>query len=307
MIIALIIIIVILHIFSTTVLVRDLRAHWPSLLHEPGRIYVQAPLSFLLNFLSAFGISDYVICTALYNKTGWADPRKLPGTLNNQSALPVLIFAIAYLSGVRVDIGTLLPMLAADVMGAYLSPKLFMRLPVRRVRQILAYGLLITGCAMLAGKLGFTEPGEHAAMSLRGFKLAAGMICFFFIGALKAMGVASYPLSMTATFFLGLNPLASYPLMMGGGALSAPLVLIRYVKMGGCYMRKLTLLGATFGVVGACIGAAVLILKSLDISFLQWLVIIVVFYASIDILLTLRREARSGQNLPNTPEEIGKQ
>jgi uncharacterized membrane protein YfcA len=123
------------------------------------------------------------------------------------------------------------------------------------------------------------------------------------IGALKAMGVPGYPLSMSAIFFLGLHPLVSYPLMMGGGALSAPLVLVRYIKLDG-YMRKLTLLGATVGVAGGFI--AVFIVKSLDISLLQWLVVGVVFYTAADILLTLRREALAGQKRGDTPAEGSK-
>ena len=300
MITALIVIIILLHIFSTTVLARDLRAHWPALLHEPGRLYVQAPVSFVLNFLSGLGVSDFAICTALYYKTGWAEPRKLPGTLNTQSALPVLIFAIAYVTTKGwVDVRTLLPLLVADVLGAYLSPKLTMGLPVRRIRQILAYGLLFAGCAILANKLHLLQLGGQA-MSLHGFKLAAGMICYFLIGVLKAMGIASYPLSMTATFFLGLHPLVSYPLMMGGGALAAPLVLVRYIKLDG-YMRKLTLLGSTVGVVGGFI--AVFIVKSLNIDFLHWLVVAVVFYAATDMLLLLRREALAGQDQGPAPAE----
>jgi uncharacterized membrane protein YfcA len=292
MITTLLLIIILLHICSAAVLARDLRANWRELFKEPGRLLVQAPVSFLLNFLSGFGVSDYVICTALYHKTGWAEPRKLPGTLNTQSTLPVLVFALAYLSSVQVDIRTLLPLLAADMLGAFLSPRLTMSLPVRRIRQILACGLLFAGCAILANKLELVAVGGQAT-SLQGFKLAAGVICYFIIGALKAMGVASYPLAMTATFFLGLHPLVSYPLMMGGGALAAPLILIRYVKLDG-YMRKLTLLGATVGVAGGAI--AVFTVKTLDISLLQWLVVGVVFYAATDILLTLRRARRAEQN-----------
>jgi len=286
---ALIALIVIMHVFSTAILVRDLRAHWPSFLNEPGRLLLQAPASFVLFFLSGLGISEYAICTALYNKTGWAEPRKLPGTLNTQSALPVMVFAIAYLSNVELDIKTLLPLLAANVLGAFLSPKLAMGLPLRRVRQVLACGLLFAGCAILASKLDLMQLGGLAT-SLHGYKLVIGLVCYFIIGALKAMGVPGFPLFMSVTFFLGLHPLVSYPLMMGGGALAAPLVLIRYVKLDG-YMRKMTLLGATAGVIGGFI--AVFIVKSLDIDFLQWLVVAVVFYAATDILLTLRRERRA--------------
>jgi uncharacterized membrane protein YfcA len=302
MITMLIALIILLHIFSTAILVHDLRAHWPGFLLEPGRLYVQAPLSFLLNFLSGLGISDYAICTALYHKTGWAEPRKLPGTLNTQSALPALVFSVAYLSNVQVDIGTLLPLLAAHVLGSYLSPKLAMSLPLRRVRQVLAGGLLFAGCAILANKLHLLQLGGQA-MGVYGLKLAAGIICFFFIGALKAMGVPGYPLSMSATFFLGLHPLVSYPLMMGGGALAAPLVLVRYIKLDG-YMRKMTLLGATIGVAGGCV--AVFIVKSLDISLLQWLVAGVVFYAATVILFTLRSETQARLKLGNTSAKAGK-
>ena len=301
MITALIALIILLYIFSTTALIRDLKAHWPGFLKEPGRLYVQAPTSFVLCFLSGFGISDYAICTALYNKTGWAEPRKLPGTLTTQSALPALVFSLFYLSKVRVDITTLLPLLAAHVLGAYFSPKLAMNLPLRRVRQILAGGLLFAGCAILANNLNLLHLGGQA-MGLQGLMLAIGIICFIIIGALKAMGVPGYPLIMCFVFFFGLHPSVSYPLMMGGGALSAPLVLMRYIKLDG-YMRKLTLLGATIGVMGGCI--AVFIFKSLDSSLLQWLVVGVVFYAATDILLTLRRQTRAEKNQDGEPAKAG--
>lgn len=286
MITVLIIIIIVLHTFSTTVLIRDLRSHWPALLKEPGSIFIQAPFSFVMYFISAFGISDFAISTAVYHKVGWAELRKLPGTLNAQTTLPVMVFSIAYLITVEVDLSTLLPLLIVFVLGAFLSPMVAVRLPVRRIRQILAFGLLLAASTILATKLGLLQMGGQA-ISLHGFKMAIAIVCFFLIGALKAMGVSSYPLTMITTFFLGLHPLISYPIMMGGGALAAPLVLVRYIKLDS-YMRKVTLLAATAGVAGGAIAA--FIVKSMNTSLLQWLVVAVAFYAAIDILLDLRRE-----------------
>lgn len=78
--------------------------------------------------------------------------------------------------------------------------------------------------------------------------------------------------------------------MMGGGALAAPLVLVRYIKLDS-YMRKVTVLAATVGVAGGAI--AVFIVKSLHTSLLQWLVVAVAFYAAIDMLLALSREKKA--------------
>jgi len=264
-------------------------AHWPETLREPGRLPWQALNSTIIYFLSAFGISDFAICTALYHKTGWAGPRKLPGTLNTQCAMPVLIYGISYLTGVEVDLITLLPCMAALTLGAYLSPRLAVRLPVRRIRQILVAGLLFAGSFILAGKLQLL-PLSGGETGLSGIKLFIAPVCFFAIGALKAMGIGSYPLTMSVAFFLGLHPLVSYPIMMGGGALAAPVMMLRFVRMDA-YMRRLTLLASTFGLAGAAV--AVFVVKSLDISLLQWLVVAVVYYASADMLLQLRREARA--------------
>ena len=289
MIAVIIIIVILLYIYAVPVLARDLKAHWPDISREPGCLPLQALNSTLIYFLSAFGISDFAICTALYHKTGWAEPRKLPGTLNTQCAMPVLIYGISYLTGVKVALATLLPCIVALTLGAYLSPHITVRLPARRIRQILVAGLLFAGSFILAGKLQLLQlSGEE--MGLSGIKLFIAPVCFFVIGALKALGIGSYPLTMSLAYLLGLHPLVSYPLMMGGGALAAPIVMMRYVRMDA-YMRRLTLLASTFGLAGAA--AAVFVVKSLDVSMLQWLVVAVVYYAAIDMLLQLRKEARA--------------
>lgn len=291
MITALIILIVILYIYAVPVLVRDLKTHWAEMRQEPGRPLLQAINATLIYFVSALGISDFAICTALYHKTGWSEPRKLPGTLNTQCAIPAFVCGISYLLGVKVDLTTLLPCLVAFVLGAFLSPRLAVRLPVRRIRQILVAGLLFAGTFMLANKLQLLQISGQA-MGLSGVKLFIAPLCFFVIGVLKALGIGSYPLTMATAYFLGLHPLVAYPLMMGGGALAAPLVLVRYIRMDA-YMRRLTLMAATFGLASASV--SVFVVKSLNISALQWLVVVVVFYAATDMLLRLRRESRQAK------------
>jgi uncharacterized membrane protein YfcA len=51
----------------------------------------------------------------------------------------------------------------------------------------------------------------------------------------------------------------------------------------GQYGRKITLFTSTFGIIGVLV--AVYVVKSLNVSMLQWVIAAVVLYAGLDILI----------------------
>ncbi|MHB1315146.1 MAG: hypothetical protein ACYCX2_06605 [Christensenellales bacterium] len=280
--------IVVINAFAMIVLLKDLWLNRRLLKTEPGKPVLQAITSFVIYFLGTFGISDFVVSTVLYSKTGWVADKKLPGTLNTQPLLPTYIMALAYISNVTVELTTLIPCIAAQMVGAYIGPRLSVRLNVRILRRTMSGGLFIAGLFILVSRLGLLSSGGQAT-GLHGIKLAVIIVCFLILGIMKPLGIGSYPLTMAIVYALGLNPIIAYPLMMGAGTFASSISSIQFIKLDS-YARRITLFTSTLGALAALL--AVFIVKDLDLTMLQWIVVVVVFVAAFDMLLRSRKSTK---------------
>ena len=83
----------------------------------------------------------------------------IPGTLNVGHALPVVIEALIFISVVAVDLVTLVTMIGAAVIGAWLGVGVVSRLPKRAIQIGMGLALLVAG-ALFAAK---TPTGCRAA------------------------------------------------------------------------------------------------------------------------------------------------
>ena len=262
---------------------RDLIPHWRETFRENGNPVAQAVSSFLMYFLSTFGISDFAISASIYPKLKWVDDKKLPGTMNTQCVIPVAVMALAYISTINVGLATLIVPIVAQVIGAYVSPRFVAKAPARTIKKFVAAGLLIAAALILAGKIGIYPTGGTAT-SLTGVKLAALGVLSLVYGALNNIGIGSYALTMATVYALGLN---AFPVMMGACTFSVPVGSMQFIKLKN-YSRKLTFFTSTFGVAGVLI--AVFVVKSLDVSVLQWVVVAIILYSAVTMLLSLRNK-----------------
>ena len=112
-------------------------------------------------------------------------------------------------------------------------------------------------------------------------RLALAIILMLVYGALNNVGIGSYAPTMATVYALGLNPAVAFPVMMGACTFSVPVGASEFVRLGQ-YGRKITLFSSVFGIVGVL--AAVYIVKSLNVSMLQWVVAAVVLYSGISLL-----------------------
>lgn len=263
-------------------LVRDLLAHKGETMKEPGNPFLMAITTGITFLLSTFGISDFAISTALYPKLGWVDEKRLPGTLNTQCVVPVAVMALAYISSIDVDLTTLVIAIAAQVLGAYISPRFVVKLPVNAIKKFLSAGLFIAAALILAGKFGIYPSGGEAT-GLTGFKLVLLGVLSLVYGALNNIGIGSYALTMATVYALGLNPGVSFPIMMGACTFSVPVGSIQFVKLQS-YSRKVTLFAAIFGIIGVLV--AVFVVKSMNTSALQWVVAAVILYSAVTMLMS---------------------
>ncbi len=267
--------------------IRDLIRHKGQTMKEPGNPIAMVISEFVIFLLSTFGVSDFAIGASLYPRLKWVEDKKLPGTLNTACVIPVAVMALAYISSINVGYATLIIAIVAQVVGAYVSPRFVVKLPVNIIKRFVAAGLFIAAVLILAGKFNIYPTGGDAT-SLTGFKLVLLGILSLVYGALNNIGIGSYALTMATVYAMGLNPGVAFPIMMGACTFSVPVGSMQFVKLDS-YSRKITLFAATAGVVGVLVAAFVV--KSLDVSALQWLVAAVILYSAVTMVLSTRKKS----------------
>ena len=269
--------------------VRDLIKNKQSFKAEAGDTRILPFTSFIIFFLSTFGISDFAIGTVLYPKMKWVSMKKLPGTLNTQCVVPVAVMALSYITAINVGIKTLAVCIICQVIGAYLGPRFVVKLPERTIKLFVGVGLLVAAFLIFAGQMNWI-PSNGTASELYGGKLVLAGFLLFVYGALNNIGIGSYALTMVTVYLLGLNPVAAFPIMMGACTFSVPIGSVQFIKFDE-YSRKITLFTSTFGVLGVLV--AVFLVKSLNTYMLKWLVIFVLLYSAYTMLGSQLKKMKS--------------
>ena len=271
--------------------VKDILNNKKEMKQEPGSNIFLSISSAIIFFLSTFGISDFAISTILYRKKNLVSDKKLPGTLNTQCVIPVAVMALAYISVIKVDPITLIVCIVAQIIGAYIGPRFVVKLEPKVIRKFISIGLLVATAFILAGKFNLV-PSGGTATGLSGIKLAVAAICLFVYGALNNIGIGSYSLTMATIYALGMNPAVAFPIMMGACTFSVPIGSMEFIKYGE-YGRKITAFTSTFGVIGVLV--AVYLVKSLNVSMLQWVIAAILLYSGLSMLMN---EIKAGKVQP---------
>lgn len=235
---------------------------------------------FLTNFLDTLGIGSFAPTTAIFKLGKLVEDKVIPGTLNVGDTVPVVLEALLFMTAIDVEPITLVGMLFAATIGAVVGAGVVSKLPVKQIRLGMGVALLVVGFFMLAGKMGWM-PGGGEAIGLTGGKLIIGIVMNFVLGALMTIGVGLYAPCMALVYALGMSPRVAFPIMMGSCAFLMPAAGMKFVKEEA-QDRKASMALTLGGAVGVFI--AYYIVKSLPLSLLTWLVILVIAYTSITML-----------------------
>jgi uncharacterized membrane protein YfcA len=149
-------------------------------------------------------------------------------------------------------------------------------------------GTALIGAAMLMELTqlhGLTAGG--ALLGLTGPRLAVAVSVNFALGVLMTIGIGLYAPCMILISLVGMNPTTAFPIMMGSCAFLMPVASARFVR-AKCFDRRASI-GLFVGGIPAVLIAA-LIVKSLPLTAVRWLVIVVVVYTAINLLRTAYRE-----------------
>ncbi len=232
------------------------------------------------NFWDALGIGSFAPTTALLRGFKQVKDRLLPGTLNVSCTLPVIAEAFLFIAVVDVEPITLISMIAAATIGAYVGAGIVSKLPERVVQIFMGIALLVTALLMLAGQMKWMPVGGDA-IGLTGVKLVIGVVINFILGALMTAGIGLYAPCMALVALLGMNPSTAFPIMMGSCAFLMPVASVKFIKEQA-YNKKASLAIAIFGIIGVVL--AVKLFSSLSKDALMWLVIVVVTYTGSTLL-----------------------
>lgn len=258
-------------------LVRAMPDHRP-VMPDPLAAAIAVAIGFVTNFFDTLGIGSFATTTSLFKFLRFVPDERIPGTLNVGHALPTVVEAAIFIGIIAVEPRTLILLILAAVVGAWLGAGLVARLPRRYVQigmgvALLAAAVLFIGSNLRGSQFGLTG----SALGLSDARLWIGVIASFFLGALMTIGIGFYAPCMILVSLLGMNPIAAFPIMMGSCAFLMPVASLRFIRFRAFSMRAA--LGLTLGGVPGVLIAAYIV-KSLPLAAVRWLVVVVVIYAA---------------------------
>lgn len=259
---------------------------------------VDVLLGFVLNFFDTLGIGCFAPTTAAFKLLHRVPDEEIPGTLNSGHALPALTEALIFIAAVTVDLTTLVGMIAASILGAWCGAGVVSRLPRRAVQVGMGVALGAAAILMLAGNLGWVPAGGEA-LGFTGGRLLFAVTVNFVLGALMTLGIGLYAPCLILVCLLGMNPLAAFPIMMGSCAALMPVGALRFIRARRYHVRAALSL-AIGGIPGVLLAAYVV--KSLPLSWLRWLVVVVVLYAAALMLSAARGRLSAAPAAPAPTE-----
>lgn len=241
---------------------------------------IRAGIGFVTNFFDTLGIGSFATTTSFFRFLKLVKDEVIPGTLNVGHTLPTITQAFIYIAIVEVEMETLIPLIAASVLGMWLGSGITCKLPRRQVQIGMGVALLVAATLLLMNILGKKVEGG-LDLGLHGAKFWIGVTGNFVLGALMSLGIGLYGPCLIMISLLGMSPTAAFPIMMGSCAFLMPVGSAQFIRKGSYNLRAA--LGLALGGIPAVLIAAYIV-KNLPLDYVKWLVVAVVVYTAISML-----------------------
>jgi len=249
----------------------------------------ESATGFITVFFDTLGIGSFATTTTIFRTWHLVPDELIPGTLNVGHALSGVLGAFIFIGLVPVASETLLPMILAAGLGAWLGSGLVARLPRYRIRLGMGTALLVAASIMLSTQLRWL-PGGGEALGLQGWRWIVAVLGNFVLGSFMTLGIGLYAPCMIMVSLLGMAPLAAFPIMMGSCAFLQPISGTRFLREGRYHLSAAV--GLTLGGLPALLIAAYVV-KSLPLTAVRWVVLVVVCVAGVTLLRAGRRESEA--------------
>lgn len=235
-------------------------------------------LGLVTNFFDVLGIGSFATTTTVYRLWRLVQDQQIPSTLNVGHALPTVVQALIYITIVQVEFRTLVLLILAAVSGSWFGAAIVTGMPRQQIQQGMGIALFAAAVLMVMTALD-RFPGGGESLALTGPTLVLGSAVNFVLGALMTLGIGLYAPCMIMISLLGMNPIAAFPIMMGSCAFLMPTASTRFIRREKYDLKAAIGLGLG-GMPGVVIAA--LIVRSLPLTYVRWLVVVV--YAATSLL-----------------------
>jgi uncharacterized membrane protein YfcA len=246
-------------------------------------------IGFVTNFFDMLGIGSFAPTTAVFKLGKLVSDEKIPGTLNVGHTLPTAAEAFISIAIITVDPITLISMILASCAGSWLGAGIVSKWSRRSVQIGMGLALIVAAVFFLLRQLGML-PGDAGSLGVGGAKLIIAIVGNFVLGALMTLGIGLFAPCMVLVAALGMSPAVAYPIMMGSCAFLMPVGSVRFIRERS-YTLKSALGLAIGGVPGVLLAA--FWIRSMDVTKLRWVVIVVVTYTATMMLRSAMVERRS--------------
>jgi uncharacterized membrane protein YfcA len=248
---------------------------------------LHAAIGFGTNFFDTLGIGSFATTTTIYRLWRLVSDQQIPGTLNVGHALPTVAQALIYTTIVEVDFRTLVLLILSAVGGSWIGAAIVSGLPRRAIQRGMGVALLAAAILMVMTALdGF--PGGGTATALTGGWLVLACGVNFALGALMTLGIGLYAPCMIMVSLFGMNPTVAFPIMMGSCAFLMPVAGVEFIARKRYDLKAA--LGLALGGIPAVLLAAYIV-RSLPLTYVRWLVVVVVIYTAAMLLRSSMTES----------------
>jgi uncharacterized membrane protein YfcA len=243
-------------------------------------------IAFIANFFDTLGIGSFATTTSMSKLWGVMPDEKIPGTLNVGYVMATIVQAVIFMTIIEVDFLTLISIIGAAVLGAFLGAGVVCNFNRRQVQIGMGTALLVASALMVLSMSG-QGPAPGEALGLSGAKLAIAVSISMVLGALMMLGIGFYGPCMIMISLLGMDPRVSYPIMMGACAFLMPSGSVQFVRKRSYHLRT----ALAFLIAGplAVLLAAPLV-DRIPLFYLRILVLVVVLYTAVRMLYSAAQE-----------------
>ena len=228
-------------------------------------------------FFDTLGIGGNAPQTSLFKLTKTVKDNLIPGTLNTCTLVGSATETMLFVSMVEVDPLTLVSLIASVTIGTKLGAKYVSKMPMKPIRLILGFGLIVVATTMVLRQTGLWVAGTGLATGLVGWKLIVAIILFFIVGLLASGGIGGYAFMIAICYGFGMNPRSAFPIMFGAYTFLMLASGLTFLKNNALDYRA-NAIGVITGTVGVLL--AFFIVKSMPLNILFWLVIVIVGYTA---------------------------
>src|SRR3954467_2602371 len=162
----------------------------------------QLSVGFFTAGLDTLGIGSFATTTAIFKLRDVVPVKLMPGTLNVGHTLATITQAFIYTQLVPVDSTTLVLMIAAACLGAWLGAGFVVHWSRRRIQIGMGFALAGAATVMLLQQMNLF-PAGGATLELTGARLAIGLGGNFILGVLMMLGIGLYGPCMILVSLLG--------------------------------------------------------------------------------------------------------